>query len=205
MSKIWRNLALVLAAVGLLSVASAHAQNAPQPLPDDRILGKPDAPVTIFEFASLSCPHCADFDANVLPKIKQNWIDTGKARLIYRDYPLDFAALKAAQLVRCAPPEQFYGFIDVLFQSQQNWVVRERDKVQERLGKLAKLSGMSDDKFAACMKDEALEKSILERQVQATRDYQIESTPTFYINGKKFVGVHPYDEFDQVLAAASKS
>ncbi len=117
MSKIWTALAAVIVALGLAGAAPSLAQSTPQPLPDDRVLGKADAPVTIFEYASLTCPHCADFDEHTLPKLKADWIDTGKARLIFRDFPLDQAAVRAAQLARCAPPEQFYAFVDALFHS----------------------------------------------------------------------------------------
>ena len=94
---------------------SAAAQAAALKLaPDDRILGKPDAPMTIVEYASLTCPHCAHFAVDVLPKLKAKWIDTGKARLILRDYPLDEPAMRAAMIARCAPADKFYAFIDTL-------------------------------------------------------------------------------------------
>lgn len=168
---------------------------------DDRILGKPDAPITIVEFASLTCPHCADFDANTLPKLKSEWIDTGKARLVFRDFPLDQAAVRAAMLARCAPPEQFYAFIDELFHSQVNWATG--GKVETALGKLAKLSGMSDDQFAACMKDESLQKRVLDSRLEAEQQYKVESTPTFFINGVQVVGAQPYAEFERLLNKAA--
>lgn len=168
---------------------------------DDRILGKPDAPITIVEFASLTCPHCADFDANTLPKLKAAWIDTGKARLVFKDFPLDQAAVRAAMLARCAPPEQFYPFIDALFHSQTTWATG--GKVDTALGKLAKLSGMTDDQFAACMKDEAVQKRVLDSRLQAEQQYKVESTPTFFVNGVQIVGAQPYAEFERVLNKAS--
>jgi len=168
---------------------------------DDRILGRPDAPITIVEFASLTCPHCADFDANTLPKLKAAWIDTGKARLVFKDFPLDQAAVRAAMLARCAPPEQFYPFIDALFHSQTTWATG--GKVDTALGKLAKLSGMTDDQFAACMKDEAVQKRVLDSRLQAEQQYKVESTPTFFVNGVQIVGAQPYAEFERVLNKAS--
>jgi protein-disulfide isomerase len=178
------------------------AQAGPAITPDDRILGNADAPVTIVEYASLTCPHCADFDANTLPKIKAAWIDTGKARLIFRDFPLDQAAVRAAMLARCAPPEQFYAFVDELFHSQTTWATGGR--VDAALGKLAKLSGMSDDQFAACMKDETVQKRVLDSRLEAEQAYKIESTPTFFINGAQIVGAQPYAEFERVLNKASQ-
>src|SRR6185437_7801463 len=126
----------------------AQADAVPQLAPDDRILGKADAPITIFEYASLTCPHCADFDKETLPQIKTEWIDTGKAKLIFRDFPLDASALKAAIVARCAPPERFYGFIDVLFTQQASWGMGG-DPVPS-LGRLAKLGGMGEEQFRAC-------------------------------------------------------
>ena len=183
--------------------AAAQPQSAAGPPinSDDRILGTPDAPITIVEFASLTCPHCADFDANTLPKLKSEWIDTGKARLVFRDFPLDQAAVRAAMLARCAPPEQFYAFIDELFHSQVNWATG--GKVEPALGKLAKLSGMNDDQFAACMKDETLQKRVLDSRLEAEQQYKVESTPTFFINGVPVVGAQPYAEFERVLNKAA--
>ena len=204
MSKIWMALGMALMAAGLAGASPAGAQSAPQPTSDDRILGKPDAPITIFEYASLTCPHCAEFDRETLPKLKEAWLDTGKARLIFRDFPLDASALKAAMLARCAPPDQFYGFIDVLFRGQQSWAV-SRD-LDGSLGKLAKLGGLSDETFAACMKNDELQKKIVAERYQAEKEYGVDSTPTFFINGVKFVGAQPFPEFDKALAqAASKS
>jgi protein-disulfide isomerase len=204
MPKIWTALAAMVVALGLAGTTPGFAQSAPAPTSDDRILGKPDAPITIVEYASFTCPHCADFDQNVLPKVKTEWIDTGKARLIFRDFPLDQAAVRAAMLARCAPPDQFYAFIDVLFRGQTNWAVG--GKVDASLAKIAKVAGMSDEQFAACMKDEAVQKRVLDSRLEAEQQYKVESTPTFFINGVKVVGVQPYPEFEKVLnQAASKS
>ncbi len=175
----------------------------PAVTPDDRILGKPDAPITIVEFASFTCPHCADFDANTLPQLKAEWIDTGKARLVFKDFPLDAAAVRAAMLARCAPPEQFYAFVDELFHTQTTWATG--GKVDAALGKLAKLSGMTDDRFAACMKDDAGQKRVLDSRLMAEQQYKVESTPTFFINGVQIVGAQPYAEFQRVLNKAASN
>jgi protein-disulfide isomerase len=183
-----------------LQAAIPPASAGPPITADDRILGKPDAPITIVEFASFTCPHCADFDANTLPKLKADWIDTGKARLVFKDFPLDPAAVRAAMLARCAPPEQFYPFVDALFHSQTTWATG--GKVDVALGKIAKLSGMSDDQFAACMKDEAGQKRVLDSRLDAEQRYNIASTPTFFVNGVEIVGAQPYAEFQRVLSKA---
>ena len=179
------------------------AQSGPPADPNDRMLGKADAPITIIEYASFTCPHCADFDANTLPKLKSDWIDTGKARLIFRDFPLDAAAVRAAQLARCAPPDQFYAFVDELFHTQMTWAVG--GKVDANLNKLAKLSGMTDDQFNACMSDDAGKKRVLDSRLQAEQQFKVESTPTFVINGTLVVGAQPYAEFERVLNKAASN
>lgn len=210
MSQIWMSFVAFLLALGIGAAVPAHAQEkAPVPSPDDISLGKEDAPVTIYEYGSLDCPHCAEFAEKTLPKIKETWIDTGKARLVFRDFPLSGAAVLATMAAHCAPKEQFYGYVDMLFRSQATWAHYEQREPQLRaqlaqasLAKLVKVGGMSDETFNKCMSDEALRKRIIDVAFQGQRDYGIESTPTFFINGVKFVGARPYDEFAKELAAA---
>jgi protein-disulfide isomerase len=194
---------LVFATIVSLMVGFASAARAVDvPLsPDDRILGKPDAPVTIVEYASLTCPHCAAFEHDTLPKIKAEWIDPGKAKLVYRDFPLDGSAVKAALLARCAAPDKFYGFVDVLFGSQESWA-RSADPTPG-LARIAKLGGMSDDQFHACMSDNAMQDKILASRLTGEKEYKVESTPTFFINGTALTGAQPYEKFDEALKAAS--
>src|ERR1700746_1448533 len=118
---------------------------------DDRILGNPEAPITIVEYASLTCPHCAHFANEVLPELKKKWIDSGKAKLVLRDFPLDEPALRAAMIARCAPPDRFYAYVDTLFAAQDKWVMA-RD-YREALARLVKLGGMSQDEFDNCLKN----------------------------------------------------
>jgi protein-disulfide isomerase len=213
MRKIW----LVSAAIVLFGVAptgyalaldapppgrQVAQSTAPQISPEDRVLGKPDAPVTIFEYASLTCPHCAAFEKEILPQIKTEWIDTGKAKLVFRDFPLDGSALKAAMVARCAPPERFYGFIDMLFTQQASWGTTADPAPS--LGRLAKLGGMSDEQFQTCLKDDALQNKILAGRLAAEKEFGVESTPTFFINGKKVVGARP-EEILEALKSAAKA
>jgi protein-disulfide isomerase len=197
MHKIW----LVFAAFCLIATPfGASAQTGvPTATPEDRVLGKADAPITIIEYASLGCPHCAEFDKDTLPKIKQDWIDTGKAKLVYRDFPLDGVALHAAMLARCAPPERYFAFIDTLFQNQQSWY---RNDWEPALGRIAKLGGMSEEQFKKCMSDEALGNAVVQMRTTAANDYGVESTPTFFINGTKLLGAAAYPVFDKALSAA---
>ena len=108
---------------GVAPGATASTESLLAPTEQDRVLGKPDAPITIIEYASLSCSHCAHFANAVLPKLKENWLDTGKAKLILRDFPLDEPALRAGMVARCAPPERYYPLVDTLFEMQDKWVV----------------------------------------------------------------------------------
>ena len=202
MRNIWLFLAaLILSAPVLGGAPPALAQEqTPQQTPEDRVLGKADAPITIFEYASLTCPHCAAFDRETLPKVKENWIDTGKAKLIFRDFPLDGLALRAAMLARCAPPDRFYGFIDTLFQSQQTW--EHAKDPMEALEHIARLGGMTEDQFKSCMKNEQVSNAVVGSETLAQKEYGVNSTPTFFINGTKIEGAQPYDAFDKALTAA---
>ena len=164
---------------------------------DDRILGSADAPATIIEYSSLTCPHCASFHRATLPQVKANWIDTGKARLVYRHYPLDRLALVAAAVANCIEGDGFFGFVDALFQNQEQW-----SRASDPLGTLqqfAGLAGLSPAAFQACVEDEATITRILEIQADGRDTYEVASTPSFVINGQKVVGARAYDEFASVL------
>jgi protein-disulfide isomerase len=208
MRKIWFGLtglvSLLGVSLGTVSAAPPQPTTDPRALlqitKDDRILGKPDAPITIVEYASLTCPHCAHFQAEVLPEIKKQWIDTGKAKLVLRDFPLDEEALRAAMIARCAPPARYYAFADTFFAAQDKWV-RERD-YQGALAKLARLGGMGKEEFDACLRNKQLEDSIVESRFVASKTLDVNSTPTFFINGNKFTGAPTAQDFAANLEAA---
>jgi protein-disulfide isomerase len=191
--------ALVVAAPVLGGSVPGHAEGTPSLTPEDRVMGKADAPITIIEYASLTCPHCAAFDTETLPKLKEEWIDTGKAKLAFRNFPLDQAALKAAVLTMCAPPERYFAFVDVLFRSQAKWISSDPT---DALSNYAKLGGISQQKFDACMADQKLTDQIVAERFNASKDYDVKSTPTFFINGTKVVGALPLAEFEKTLNAA---
>lgn len=214
MRKIW--FAAVMAGLALGAVPSLPAGAASSP-PDsaatqallaprksDRILGNPDAPITIIEYASMSCPHCAHFDQDVLPQIKKKWIDTGKAKLILRDFPLDEQALKGAMLARCAPPDRFYAFVNALFADQPQWVLAP--DYQKALVRMAELGGMNAKTANACLNNKTLEDAIAKERLVAAKDLGVDATPTFFVNGKKFTGEPSVAAFSQLLASlASKT
>ena len=214
MQEIWFSLfgilSLLLVSTGSPEAAAPHlmladAQTVLQISKDDRILGNPEAPITIVEYASLTCPHCAHFANDVLPGIKKEWIDTGKAKLVLRDFPLDEPALRAAMITRCAPPNRYYAFADTFFAAQEKWV-RSSD-YREALARLAKLGGMGQEEFDACLANTALENKIVEGRLKASQELNVDSTPTFFVNGSKLAGAPTAEEFQKLLSglAAAKS
>jgi protein-disulfide isomerase len=147
---------------------------------EDRVIGNPNAPVTIVEYASLTCSHCANFETNVLPQVKALLLDTGKAKLITRDFPLDKFALKAAMVTRCISPLQYFNMREVLFTKQDTWTKAE-DPVAA-LAQYASLAGLDADGFKACVENTELETAIISAMQKAQTDYGISSTPTFILN-----------------------
>lgn len=168
---------------------------------DDRILGNPDAPVTIIEYSSLTCAHCARFHADTLPRVKENWIEAGKARLVYRHFPLDGLALRAAAVANCFDGKRHFSFLDAMFASQQRWT-RSSDPLAD-LARMARLAGMSQEVFDRCVEDEAEIDRILERRADGEATYDVNSTPTLIVNGKKLRGSVSYEDFEKVLEQAA--
>lgn len=165
--------------------------------PDDMVLGSPDAKVTIIEYASLTCPHCARFHKETLPKIKAEFVDTGKVKLVYRDFPFDEASLRAAMMARCAGKERYFGFLDALFAAQDSWATPSGWRTA--LARIGKLGGMSQEAFDACLADKSVEDAILAKRLEGAQKFGVESTPTFFINGEKVAGAYPFDHFAQVI------
>lgn len=163
----------------------------------DPAIGDPSAPVTIIEYSSLTCPHCAAFHAKTLPELKQRYIDTGKVRLVLRDFPLDATALKAAIVAHCAGPERQPQFVEVFFAQQQNWA-RAADPVQA-LKQLAKLGGLGEAQIDACLADKELENAILQARLDGEQKYKINSTPSFIIDGKTVSGEQSVDAFAAMI------
>jgi protein-disulfide isomerase len=184
------------------SVATPQPQQAqaglmPEIAADDMVLGSPDAKVTIVEYASLTCPHCQRFHLDTLPKLKAEFIDTGKAKLVYRDFPFDEAGLRAAMMARCGGKEKFYGYLGALFQGMDQWA-REKDW-KASLARIGKLGGMSQEAFDQCLADKALETAILNKRLEGAQKFGVDSTPTFFINGEKVPGAYPFDHYAQII------
>ncbi len=189
--------ALSAPASGLL-VSPAHAQGLlmqPGPL-GEMALGDEKAPVTIIEYASMTCPHCAAFHETTFPEIKKKYIDTGKVRFIFREFPLDQLAMAAFVLARCAGPDKYFAMIDTLFEQQKVWVT------QRPLGPLlaiAKQAGMSEEEFNECLKDKKIMAGIEDVRQRAIK-LKVQSTPTFFVNGKPLQGGFSLDNFEKAMA-----
>ena len=158
----------------------------------DYYMGNQYAPVIVIEYASLSCPHCAHFHEDVVEPLVPSYINSGKVKYVYRDFPLNAPALAAAKLTHCANPERFFSFIKVLFKSQDQWAFTPN--YEEILKNIAKLGGVNEEKFHECQKDQALETAILKTQQDANEVLEVDQTPTIFINGSKYEGKHEYKE-----------
>jgi protein-disulfide isomerase len=168
------------------------------PLPDI-VLGKPDAPVTVIEYASMTCPHCAHFSKTTFPDLKTKYIDTGKVRFIFREFPLDELAAAAAMLARCIDKtngEKAMAVIEVLFASQEKWAVRNP---LPQLQQITRQAGMSQQAFDECLKDQTLYNNVLAMRERASKEYKVESTPTLFVNGKIIKGGVAIEELAKVI------
>ncbi len=205
MRQIWLGLIVfALVAPWLGTAASAAETPGPTVAPEDHVLGKPDAPITIIEYASLTCPHCAEFDKDTLPKLKEAWIDTGKAKLVFRGFPLNSLDVRAQALARCAPPDKYFAFIDTLYQNQRSWALSDSAKALNSLENIGRLGGISPEQFKSCANDPKLLESIQAQGFAAGQDYQVELDADLLHqrHQDESNGAQPYEVFDKVLASA---
>lgn len=167
----------------------------PGALPD-MALGKEDAKVTIVEYASMTCPHCAHFHETTYPELKTKYIDTGKVRFIFREFPFDPRAEAGFMLARCAG-DNYFPMIDVLFKQQQNWASAEN--VKDAMFQLSKLAGFTQESFNACLTDQALLDQVRAVQKRGASEFKVDSTPTFFINGKTYKGALSIEEMSAII------
>jgi len=151
----------------------------------DVVIGSDKAPVTIIEYASMTCPHCAHFEENTLPELKKRYIDTGKVRYMMREFPLDALAAAGFMLARCAGKDKYEAVIETLFAKQSDWAVQQPI---EPLKAIAKQFGFTEESFSACLANQKVLDNIQTVRDHATQKLGVNSTPTFFINGKRLVG-----------------
>ena len=184
-------------------IADAMAQSAadvakPVSLPD-MALGPASAKVTITEYASMTCPHCAAFNAETFPKIKAAYIDSGKVRYIFREFPLDIKAAAGSMLARCIAKDdasKYFAVVDMLFKQQNDWVVKNTTETLTRIGKQA---GLTQSQVEDCLKDQALLDKIAADQKYASDVLKVDSTPTFFVNGERIKGETSIEEFEKKI------
>jgi len=194
------------AAVGFSVVDSNHpvlAQSAmqaelmkPGPL-GDMSLGDEKAPVTIIEYASMTCPHCANFHETTYPELKKKYIDTGKVRFIFREFPLDQLAAAAFMLARCGGKERYFPMVETLFQQQRTWAVQ---RPLQPLMAISKQAGLSEAGFNECLKNQQVLDGIEAERKRAAEKLNVQSTPTFFVNGKQLRGSATLADFEKEMA-----
>jgi protein-disulfide isomerase len=189
----------MLSVVAVASVAPALARAEENSRTSERSVGKPDAPVTMIEYFSLTCPHCAAFYRDTMPELRRQFIEPGKVRFVYRDYPLDQLALTAAMVARALPPDRYEAFVSALLASQDRWAFARGVNNTEELWKMAALAGMSRESFNSAINDNALKNFVLQEQDEGVKKWRIESTPSFIINGQKTAGAVGFEAFKKLL------
>jgi protein-disulfide isomerase/DNA-binding XRE family transcriptional regulator len=171
----------------------------------DMVRGSPNAPVTLVEYASMTCPHCAEFQKDIIPQLTRDYIDTGKVKLIFREYPLDAAARMASAVARCLSGGQFFAFIDLLFKNQPGWIKDfhgngqlNREDVLEGLTQMGRVAGLPADKVKLCSEDPKNLALVDANWMEGQTKYHVNSTPTFLVNGEMH-GPMAYEEWKKTL------
>ncbi|MGD2026155.1 MAG: DsbA family protein [Methyloceanibacter sp.] len=204
--------ALVLGALAIglfvMNAEAPQATDAPKADPElvalldagpleDIVLGDPNADTVIVEYASMTCPHCAHFYEEVFPQLKEKYIDTGKVRFIFREFPLDGLAVAASMLARCAGNDRFYPMVDGLFETQETWAVPGADG-KDKLKLIAKQAGFSEESFETCLADKELFDKIVAVRKKAHEDFGVDATPAFFVNGKRLDGI-AFETFEAAI------
>lgn len=191
--------ALALAAVGLRP-ARADTVDVVELMKPSKIgdiaMGAETAPVTIVEYASMTCSHCADFAVKTLPALKERYIDAGKVRFILREFPLDPLAAGAFMLARCAGKDKYYALVDTLFEQQRKWAVQNP---LPPLFDIAKQAGFTKESFDACLSNQEILNGLEEVRKRGAEAFNISSTPTFFVNGERLSGAQPLAEFEKLI------
>jgi protein-disulfide isomerase len=174
---------------------------APNPL-GEMAIGDEKAPITVIEYASMTCPHCAHFSETTFPELKKRYIDTGKVRFMFREFPLDQLAAAGSILARCAGPDKYFPLIETLFAQQRDWVVQ---KPLAPLMAIAKQAGLTQQAFETCLDNRELLEGIEKVRNQASEKLGVNSTPTLFVNGKRLSGALSIEDLEKEFAQYLKS
>ncbi|WP_352940119.1 DsbA family protein [Roseibium sp. SCP14] len=195
--------ALATAAFSVAATVPAFAQSVdqeellkPGPL-GDKILGDENAPVTIVEYASMTCGHCANFHKSTWPDLKKDYVDTGKVRFIFREFPLDPVAAAAFMLARCAPADKYFEIVDIMFEQQRNWAFT--DNPYQSLLDFSKQIGFTQESFEECLTNQGLLDAVNAVKDRGAGEFGVNSTPTFFINGEMVSGALSIDEMGKII------
>jgi len=172
----------------------------------DKVLGKKDAPITILAFESLTCPHCQSFHSGAWPTIKKEYIDTGKAKIVFHAVFGGVRAQFATMLARCVPDDRHFAMIELLYRNQAKWSrANNAEELFAQLKPIGRLVGMNDAQFKSCMDSKELYRGLGRMRDELDAKYKIQSTPTFVINGKRLIGAQPFEEFDKLMKPMTKA
>jgi protein-disulfide isomerase len=174
---------------------------APNPM-GEMAMGDENAPITVIEYASMTCPHCAHFSEATFPELKKRYIDTGKVRFIFREFPLDQLAAAGFLLARCGGPDKYFPLVETLFAQQRDWVVQ---RPLAPLMAIAKQAGLTQVAFEACLNNQDLIDKMEKVRSQASDKFGVNSTPTFFVNGKRLPGALSIEELEKEFAPYLKS
>ncbi|CTQ52705.1 Thiol-disulfide oxidoreductase D [Roseibium album] len=195
--------ALATVAFGVAAAAPSFAQSVdndellkPGPL-GDKILGDENAPVTIVEYASMTCGHCANFHKGTWPALKTQYIDTGKVRFIFREFPLDPVAAAAFMLARCAPADKYFDIVDIMFEQQRTWAFT--DNPYQSLLDFSKQIGFTQESFEECLTNQGMLDAVNAVKDRGAGEFGVNSTPTFFINGEKVSGALSIDDMGKKI------
>lgn len=187
-----------------LGTGPVHAQSgyeglmAPGPLPENA-MGDESAPNTVIEYSSMTCPHCARFHKEVVPELKLKYVETGKARYIIREYPIGPMALAGAMLARCAGPEKFFPFTEVMYARQEEWVPGPKEERETRLFKMAQQAGFTRESFEKCLLDSELRDKIMAVRNRASEKFGVGATPTVFVNGTRLKAPQTMPDIEKLL------
>jgi protein-disulfide isomerase len=184
--------------------ALAQTQAPTDPRLAERSTGQADAPVVVQEFFSLTCGHCANFHNDVWPQVRRQLVETGRIRMVWRDFPLDGIALLAAAVARAMPAERYEAFLTALFQSQARWAFAQGRQAEE-LARIAALAGMDREAFNAVAADQEFHRGILAQRLEAEREHQIRATPSFTFNGRLHTGGLSFADFERQVRSAPRT